>query len=76
MMEGAPGESAIYHAFAALAEIRFKDDAYADELFGVARTRPNPPRGLSAHHGGLLLRLKRPREAQPLLEQLPHREGD
>lgn len=65
----APGESGIYHAFAALAEIRFNDDSYADELFRVAATRPNPPRGLKAHHGRLLLGLKRPREAQPLLEQ-------
>ena len=66
----APGESGIYFAFAALAEARFKDDEFAEELFRVARTRPNPPKGLKRTTrpdiGG---QLKRPKEAQPLLEQ-------
>jgi predicted Zn-dependent protease len=48
---------------------RFKDSEYADELFRVARTRPNPEKSLNADHGRLLLLLKRPKDAQPLLEQ-------
>lgn len=65
----APGESAVYHGFAVVAQIRFNDVAFAEELLGIARKQPNPAKTLNADYGRLLLISKRPRDAQPVLEQ-------
>ena len=65
----APEQSGVYHGFAAVAQMRFHDVDFADELFRVARKQPNPLKSLNADYGRLLLIAKRPREAQPVLEQ-------
>jgi Tfp pilus assembly protein PilF len=65
----APEESRVYHGFAAVAQIRFNDLDFADELFRVALKQPNPMKTLNADYGRFLLIAKRPREAQPMLEQ-------
>ncbi|HWM49220.1 MAG TPA: tetratricopeptide repeat protein [Xanthobacteraceae bacterium] len=64
-----PQGSATYHAFAALADVRFKDSAYAEELFLIARRLPRPAPTLNADYARLLLKLRRAGEALPLLEQ-------
>jgi Tfp pilus assembly protein PilF len=64
-----PAQSGVYHGFAAVAQIRFKDLDAADELFRIALKQPNPVKALNADYGRLLLIAKRPREAQPVLEQ-------
>jgi Tfp pilus assembly protein PilF len=65
----APEQSGVYHGFAAIAQIRFNDSDFADELFKIARKQPNPSKTLNADYGRALLIAKRPREAQPVLEQ-------
>lgn len=65
----APEQSGVYHGFAAVAQIRFHDSDFADELFRIARKQPNPLKTLNADYGRVLLIAKRPREAQPVLEQ-------
>lgn len=64
-----PEPSAIYHGFAVIALARFNDADYADELFKIARTRPEPLKALNADYGRALLIAKRPKEAQGILEQ-------
>ena len=64
-----PEQSGVYHGFAAVAQIRFKDIDAADELFRVALKQPNPMKALNADYGRFLLIAKRPRDAQPVLEQ-------
>jgi predicted Zn-dependent protease len=65
----APDQSFVYHGFAAITAIRFKDLEYADELFQVALKQPNPLKTLKADYGRFLLTAKRPAQALPLLEQ-------
>ena len=65
----APEQSRVYHGFAAIAQIRFHDAEFAEELFRVARKQPNPLKTLNADYGRVLLIAKRPHEAQPVLEQ-------
>lgn len=65
----APEQSGVYHGFAAVAQIRFNDLDFADELFKIARKQPNPLKTLNADYGRVLLIAKRPREALPVLEQ-------
>ena len=65
----APEQSRVYHGFAAIAQIRFRDADFAEELFRIARKQPNPLKTLNADYGRVLLIAKRPREAQPVLEQ-------
>jgi Tfp pilus assembly protein PilF len=62
-------QSGVYHGFAAVAQIRFNDTDFADELFRIACKQPNPLKTLNADYGRVLLIAKRPREAQPVLEQ-------
>jgi predicted Zn-dependent protease len=64
-----PMQSGVYHSFAVLVARRFNDLSYAEELFKVAKARPNPLPHLNGDYGRLLLILRRPREAQPLLER-------
>jgi Tfp pilus assembly protein PilF len=64
-----PESSAVYHSFAVLAHERFSDLEYAEELFKIAKSLPNPMQTLNADYGRLLGIMKRPRDAQPLLEQ-------
>lgn len=64
-----PRQSGIYHGFALVAATRFKDFAYADELFGLAARMKSPAPPLRADHGRMLLMAGRPAEAKPLLEQ-------
>ena len=63
-----PEQSQVYHGLAAVAQTRFNDTEFAEELFKVARKQPNPLKTLNADYGRLLLIAKRPREAQPVLE--------
>ena len=65
----APEQSRVYHGLAAVAQIRFQDVDFAEELFRIARQQPNPLKTLNADHGRVLLIAKRPRDAQPVLEQ-------
>ncbi len=65
----APEQSGVYHGFAAVAQMRFKDMAFADELFKIARKQPNPLKSLNADYGRFLLIANRPGDAQPVLEQ-------
>lgn len=65
----APEQSGVYHGFAAVVQIHFHDADFADELFRIARRQPNPLKTLNADYGRGLLIAKRPREAQPVLEQ-------
>lgn len=65
----APEQSRVYHGFAAVVQIRFGDADFAEELFRVASKQPNPLKTLNADYGRVLLIAKRPREAQPVLEQ-------
>ena len=64
-----PGQSVVYHGLAVIAQIRFKDLAFAEELYQIARKQPNPLKMLNADYGRVLLVEKRPKEAQPVLEQ-------
>ena len=65
----APGQSAVYHSFAVIAVARFNDPDYAEELFRLARSRPEPMKALNADYGRFLLVAKRPQEALTVLEQ-------
>jgi Tfp pilus assembly protein PilF len=64
-----PEQSSVYHGFAVVAQFRFNDLDASDELFQVALKQPNPVKALRADYGRLLLIAKRPRDAQPVLEQ-------
>jgi Flp pilus assembly protein TadD len=61
-------ESRVYHGFALVALYRFRDLAYAEELFTIARRLPNPAPSLRGDTGRLLMLAKRPGEARPFLE--------
>jgi predicted Zn-dependent protease len=65
----APEQSVVYHGLAAIAQIRFGDLDFAEELFRVAQKQPNPLKMLNADYGRVLLVAKRPKDAQPVLEQ-------
>lgn len=65
----APDASGVYQGFATVAQMRFKDTAFADELFKIARKQPNPLKSLNADYGRFLLIAKRPDDALPVLEQ-------
>jgi len=65
----APEQSVVYHGLAVVAQIRFNDLAFAEELLRIARKQPNPLKMLNADYGRVLLVEKRPKEAQPVLEQ-------
>lgn len=64
-----PGQSGVYHGFAAVAQARFKDFDAAEELFKIALRQPGAVKALNADYGRFLLIAKRPRDAQPVLEQ-------
>ena len=64
-----PEQSRVYHGLALIAQTRFNDIAFADELFRIAQKQPNPLKMLNADYGRLLLIAKRPKDAQPVLEQ-------
>jgi predicted Zn-dependent protease len=64
-----PEASEVYHGLAALAQARFNDVEFAEELFKVARGQPNPAKNVNADYGRLLMIAKRPHDAQPVLEQ-------
>lgn len=61
--------STIYHGFAVIAYVHLKDAAYAEELFKIALTRPNPRKELRLDYGRFLLVTRRPADALPVLEQ-------
>ena len=65
----APEQSVVYHGLAVVAQLRFHDPAFAEELYRIARKQPNPLKMLNADYGRVLLVDKRPKEAQPVLEQ-------
>ena len=52
-----------------MTQARFSDLDAADELFRIALKQPNPMKALNADYGRFLLIAKRPRDAQPVLEQ-------
>ena len=64
-----PEQSAVYQGFAAVTQARFKDPDATEELFRVALKQPHPMKALNADFGRFLLIAKRPRDAQPVLEQ-------
>lgn len=64
-----PERSAVYHGLAMVAQMRFNDLAFADELFKQAYKQPHPLKMLNADYGRLLLMQKRYRDAQPVLEK-------
>lgn len=64
-----PERSAVYHGLAMVAQMRFNDLAFADELFRQAYKQPQPLKALNADYGRLLLMQKRYRDAQPVLEK-------
>ena len=61
--------SALYHSFAVIAQTHLNDPGYAEELFKIAATRPNPWKSLNADYGRFLMMTRRPAEALPVLEQ-------
>jgi predicted Zn-dependent protease len=64
-----PEASSVYHGFAVVAQFRFNDFDAADELFKIALKQPDPVKALRADYGRMLLIAKRPRDAEPVLEQ-------
>ncbi len=64
-----PMDSALYHGFAVVVFERFRDIAYAEELFQAAAKANSPFSTLSADHGRILLIAGRPADAMPLLEK-------
>jgi Tfp pilus assembly protein PilF len=64
-----PQQSGVYHGFAMVAEARFKDYEYADELFRIAARMKSPAPTLAADHGRMFLIAGRPDDAKPLLEK-------
>jgi len=64
-----PERSAVYHGLAMVAQMRFNDLAFADELFKHAYKQPHPLKMLNTDYGRLLLMQKRYRDAQPVLEK-------
>ena len=64
-----PEESEVYHGLAAVVQTRFNDTEFAEELFKIAQKQPHPLKNLNADYGRLLMIAKRPRDAQPVLEQ-------
>lgn len=64
-----PAESEVYHSLAAVVQTRFNDTEFAEELFKIAQKQPHPLKNLNADYGRLLMIAKRPRDAQPVLEQ-------
>lgn len=64
-----PERSAVYHGLAMVAQMRFNDLAFADELFRLAYRQEHPLKALNADYGRLLLMQKRYRDAQPVLEK-------
>ena len=64
----APGRSVTVHGFAALAQERFKDTAFAEELMELAAKLKNPLPSLPGDHGRLMLIAGKPKQAVPLLE--------
>lgn len=64
-----PERSAVYHGLAMVAQMRFHDLAFAEELFRQAYKQPHPLKMLNTDYGRLLLMAKRYRDAQPVLEK-------
>jgi predicted Zn-dependent protease len=64
-----PEESEVYHGLASVAQTRFNDLDFSEELFKIALKQPHPLKLINADYGRLLMIAKRPREAQPVLEQ-------
>jgi tetratricopeptide (TPR) repeat protein len=65
----APGQSQIFHGFAAIAYTYFNDPVFADELFKVALKQPGARASLNADYGHMLLAANRSGDAEPVLEQ-------
>ena len=64
-----PEQSTVYQGFAAVAQARFKDLNATEELYRIALRQPHPMKALNADYGRFLLIAKRPKDAQPVLEQ-------
>ncbi len=64
-----PEQSQVYHGLAIVVAARFQDLTFAEELFQIALKQPGPLPSVNADYGRLLLIAKRPRDAQPVLEQ-------
>lgn len=64
-----PEQSGIYQGFAAVTLARFRDLDATEELFKVALKQPHPMKALNADYGRFLLIAKRPKDAEPVLEQ-------
>jgi Tfp pilus assembly protein PilF len=64
-----PEQSGVYQGFAAVTLARFRDLDATEELFKIALKQPHPMKALNADYGRFLLIAKRPKDAQPVLEQ-------
>lgn len=64
-----PEQSGVYQGFAAVTLARFRDLDATEELFKIALKQPHPMKALNADYGRFLLVAKRPKDAQPVLEQ-------
>ena len=64
-----PSRSAIFRAFAVIAHLRFRDPAYAEELFRTGARMNDRPPGYIADYGRFMLVNGQPRNALPILEE-------
>jgi len=64
-----PTQSAVLHAFAVVAQVRFRDDDYAEELFKTGAAMDNRRPGFMADYGRFLLQTGKGREAMPIMEE-------
>lgn len=64
-----PSQSAIFHAFAVVAHLRFRDSVYAEELFRTGAQMDNRLPGHMADYGRFMLVSGKPREALLILEE-------
>lgn len=63
-----PAHSAVFHGFAVIVHERFKDAAYAEELYQAGAKQAEKPHNYMADYGRLLLIINKPKEALPILE--------
>jgi len=64
-----PSHSAVFHGFAIVAHVRFRDADYAEELFSTGAKMDNRMRIYMADYGRFMLVIGKKREALPILEE-------
>lgn len=63
-----PAHASVFHGFAVIVHERFKDAAFAEELFQAGSKQAEKPHNYMADYGRLLLIINKPKEALPILE--------